>query len=115
VGRTSVENDSLDCRACGACCVNPLSNRAEGNRDYVEVTKRDALFKDAAARGRLTVIGQDGAPYLKLTGAQQRCIGLEGKVGRRVTCTLYELRPAGCRRVNAGSLECQRARRDAGL
>ena len=34
----------LDCTRCGACCSNPLENRAEGFVGYVEVLARDPLL-----------------------------------------------------------------------
>jgi hypothetical protein len=43
------------------------------------------------------------------------CVALRGAVGQRVSCAIYERRPAECRRLVAGSRECKKARRQAGL
>lgn len=105
----------LDCQRCGACCCNSAENRAEGFRDYVEITRRDALFRDAEARARWAVDNADGVPHLRLVGGDQRCAALEGRLGVRVKCAIYDLRPAGCRRVNAGTAECFAARQSRGI
>lgn len=105
----------LDCQRCGACCCNSAQNMAEGFKDYVEVTKRDRLFSQPELRAKWTVDGAAGVPHLKLTGGDQRCAALQGRLGVRVKCAIYEWRPAGCKRVNAGTEECLRARKDRGI
>jgi len=106
---------SFDCRACGACCCNTDENRAERFADYVEVTKRSALAKHPALLRRLTVLNREGERHMKLRGLQQRCVALEGRLGLRVSCTIYALRPAACREVQPGSRECRRDRRERGI
>jgi len=44
-----------------------------------------------------------------------RCIALRGSIGRQVRCSIYDVRPRPCRRVQAGDPSCLRARADAGL
>lgn len=105
---------SLDCTRCGACCCNPDENRAEGTVVYVEVTARDAILRHPQAVARYVVRGDDGRAHLRLD-AGQRCAGLRGALGRSVRCELYALRPAACRRVEAGSPECLRARQERGV
>ena len=106
---------TYDCQACGACCCNPDENRAERYVDYVEVTRRSALAKHPQLIRRLTVLNATGERHLKLKGAEQRCVALDGTLGLRVSCTIYELRPAGCRAVVPGSRECRRDRRERGI
>ena len=103
----------FDCQACGACCCNTRRNRAAGNSDYIEIEKTDVLLqiehrpllKTIAARN------EDGAWFMKLTGVEQRCINLDGDLGEGVGCSIYKLRPTGCKRVEAGDEECLAARR----
>ncbi len=104
----------FDCTRCGACCVNPAENRAEGYRDYVVVVPREALLKHPRLVERYVVANDDGERHLKLD-AGQRCSALRGSLGARVRCEIYALRPAPCRRVEAGDANCIRSRRENGL
>jgi uncharacterized protein len=104
----------LDCIRCGACCVNPLANREELFVDYIEVKRTDALFKKPELMRRFSVERVAGEPHLKLD-ADQRCAALRGRIGRSVHCVIYRWRPSGCRRVEAGSKACVRARSDFGV
>ena len=106
---------SFDCQACGACCCNTDENRAEAYMDYVEVTERAHLRKHPALLRKLTVLNAKGERHMRLRGAEQRCAALEGRLGVRVSCTIYELRPAACHRVKPGSRECRRDRRERGI
>ena len=102
----------FDCQACGACCCNTKKNIALGSRSYVEVLPSDLLFRKRRDwLGTLTLIDDTGTHQLRLTGAEQRCIALTGELGQSVKCTIYELRPAGCRQVEPGDEECLAARR----
>jgi Fe-S-cluster containining protein len=106
----------FDCQLCGACCCNSDHNRDRGSRDYIEVTRSDALL--TKHRPLLKQVGErrsNGSWYLKLVGEEQRCVGLEGELGSDVRCTLYPQRPAGCRLVESGDDECLKARRRLGL
>jgi Fe-S-cluster containining protein len=105
---------ALDCRTCGACCCNLDGNREEGLIDYVEVTDRDALFLVPDLLEQFAVKNNEGAWHLKLT-PEQRCVALEGELGRQVSCRIYALRPSGCRRVQPGTTECLEARAERGL
>lgn len=106
----------FDCQLCGACCCNSDHNRARGSLDYIEVTRSDVLFTEH--RPLLMEVGErrpDGSWYLKLVGEEQRCVNLEGELGRDVGCAIYPQRPGGCRLVESGDAECLKARRRAGL
>ena len=43
------------------------------------------------------------------------CMGLLGKVGKQVACSIYGERPELCRQFEAGSSECHQARRATGV
>ena len=104
----------LDCRTCGACCANPDENRAEGVVDWVEVADGEPLLDDARAASRLIVVHADGVRHLRLDPGA-RCLALRGRIGRRVSCTIYALRPSGCRRVEPGDARCLQYRRERGV
>lgn len=104
----------FDCQRCGACCCNPDENRSEGSIDWVEVGPHEALLRDQALTRKLVVLNSRGERHLRLDTAQ-RCIALRGKVGRRVECTVYSLRPDGCRKVIAGSRSCLQYRAERGV
>jgi hypothetical protein len=104
----------FDCRACGACCQNPDENRAEGVVDWVEVGAREPLLADARRTARLVVTNARGEQHLRLD-PDGRCLALRGRIGRHVTCTIYGLRPAGCRRIEPGDARCRQYRRERGI
>lgn len=104
---------AYDCTRCGACCVNPPENVAEGFSDYIEIEERDAIREKPDLIARYAH-ASEGRLHLKLL-ADQRCKALLGGVGRRVRCAIYHLRPSPCRRVQAGSALCERYRRGQGL
>jgi Fe-S-cluster containining protein len=104
----------LDCRACGACCANPDENRAEGVVDWVEVGSDEALLRDDRLARRFVVTNAAGERHLRLDPGG-RCLALRGRIGRRVECTIYAIRPDGCRRVEPGSERCLQYRRERGV
>ena len=106
---------SFDCQRCGACCCNPAENRAEGYREYVLVEPGSRLLRRRQLLHRYTVLNDRGERHLKLAGEEQRCAALEGAPGRRVRCAIYPDRPAGCRRVEAGSARCLEYRAERGI
>jgi Fe-S-cluster containining protein len=105
---------TYDCTRCGACCTNPDENRAEHFVDYVEVRPGDTLLEEPALVRRLVIYNAEGVPHLRLD-RDGKCLALRGAVGKRVRCTIYEHRPTGCRRVEAGSPRCLEHRRERGL
>jgi Fe-S-cluster containining protein len=112
MGRHS--STDFDCTRCGACCTNPDENRAEGFVDYVEVRPRDSLLERPELVRRLVIYNAEGVPHLRLDAAG-RCLALRGRLGHRVRCTVYEHRPTGCRRVEAGSDRCLAHRRERAI
>ncbi|MFO0748030.1 MAG: YkgJ family cysteine cluster protein [Myxococcota bacterium] len=104
----------LDCTRCGACCCNTDTNRAEGFIDYVEVLPGDVLRRRPDLMGKLAVRNVARQIHLRLT-PDGRCVALEGKLGQSVHCSIYDVRPTVCRRVQPGTEECLNARRERGV
>lgn len=107
-----------DCQTCGACCCNPDENRAEGYLDYIEVRRGERLSRKRALLHRFTVVNQRGERHMKLietAPGEERCAALQGALGERVRCLIYDDRLAGCRKVEAGSRRCLQYRRERGL
>jgi uncharacterized protein len=104
----------FDCTRCGACCCNPDENRAEGFRFYVEVQPDSRLLTRNDLKKRYVIEDDEGAPHLRLDPSG-RCVALEGRLGRSVSCAIYRDRPRGCRLVEAGSPQCLQARRERGI
>jgi Fe-S-cluster containining protein len=103
----------LDCITCGACCRNPAENRAEGYVWYLEVKDTDLPNKPDLAKKHV-VYDPDGKPHLRLDPSG-RCTALLGKIGKQVRCTIYALRPKGCRMLMPGDARCLLARREQGI
>lgn len=107
------EANALDCRRCGACCCNPDENRAEGYVDYVAVAPSEPILRRPELVRRFVVYNAAGEAHMRLL--DQRCAALRGTLGRRVECQVYDLRPAGCRKVEAGGERCRQYRRERGI
>ena len=105
---------TLDCTTCGACCCNPDENRREGYSFYVEVGAREPLLAKPNIVKRHVVRDDGGVPHLRLDPSG-RCSALRGRLGGRVHCAIYPLRPRGCRLVEAGSVRCLQSRRERGI
>lgn len=104
---------TYDCQTCGACCCNPDENRAEGYLDYVEVAAFEPLAGKRALLKRFTVLNARGERHMRLQ--DHRCSALKGPLGKRVECLIYDDRPQGCRRVEAGSERCLQYRQERGI
>jgi hypothetical protein len=53
--------------------------------------------------------------YLKRNEDTLACAALEGNIGERVACTIYETRPKMCHHFDAGSDRCHAIRRAFGI
>ncbi len=78
------------------------------------VVPRDALLRHPRHVERYVRTNDAGETHLRLDPGH-RCLALKGSLGRRVRCEIYALRPASCRRVEAGDAQCLRARREQGI
>lgn len=97
-----------DCRECGACCacfpyigVRPTENVPE--RHFLDVTVE-------GTSGEVTV-----DRFLRRKENDLTCAALEGELGSRVGCGIYENRPRVCRDFEPGSDKCHAARRAYGF
>lgn len=90
-----------DCQTCGACC------------DYSALWPRFSTESDAElAAIPAEFIACDEAG-MRCTG--NRCAALDGRVGERVVCTIYVVRPHVCRACQPGDDACLMARERHGL
>jgi Fe-S-cluster containining protein len=87
------------CTTCGACCAFSR----EWPRFSVE-TEADIQAIPVA------FVGERG---MRCDG--NRCSALEGRVGVRTSCTIYDVRPEVCRSCLPGDAECNIAREAFGL
>ncbi len=103
----------LACLSCGACCAAfrvdfHRLDLADGERAGVPV----ALTLPLTAT-LVRMRGTDAAPPC--------CVALEGEIGSKVRCMIYEQRPGPCRDfapyapLGIGDDACDRARRRHGL
>lgn len=104
----------LDCRTCGACCINLPSNRAEAFPWWVEVADGDRILERADLTRKYVVRDADGVPHLRLAN-DHRCLALRGALGRETSCAIYGDRPSPCRSVQPGDALCKRYRHEHGL
>lgn len=104
----------FDCQACGACCVNLPSNRAEGFTSWVEIADGDRILTKRDLVKKYVVRDADGLAHLRLA-SDGRCLALRGALGRDVSCTIYRDRPTPCRAVQAGDALCLRYRAEHGM
>ncbi len=106
----------MACLSCGACCAafrvdfhcadlaSDAANKVNGVPLAMTVPLTQTLVR---------MRGTDEAP--------PRCIALEGEVGQKVRCTIYEQRPGPCRDfapyapLGIGDDACDRARRRYGM
>jgi uncharacterized protein len=97
-----------DCLTCGACCQSLLcvgvrpSDRVDPEL-YWDVTKgkdEDEIVVDR---------------YLRRDGETLACAALEGTIGEKVACKIYETRPLMCHHFDAGSDRCHAIRRAFGI
>lgn len=100
------------CETCGACCA------------FYSVTFPEAEITDnqGPVPSGLTVSQTLCQRVMKGTQvASPRCIALEGRVGVRVKCSIYDFRPSTCRNFirswedGIGNSLCDRARQIYGL
>ena len=87
------------CIKCGACCA---AYRVSFYWAEVETTGLDETFTE-----------QLNAWYSCMRGtnsASPHCIALQGQVGERVGCAIYEQRLSPCREVQIGDEKCRHAR-----
>ena len=96
---------ALDCRSCGACCM-------DGRDGRVPVSAQDLARFRRSGRGDLQqalVPGHFG--QLALPAKHNGHCHHLGTPGSDLDCSIYELRPGGCQRVEPGDAQCLSYRR----
>ncbi len=97
-----------DCDTCGGCCaafvcvdVAPMDKiSAEDSWDIYGKGKNDDYLVDRS---------------IKRKEVDFSCVALEGEIGTKVNCRIYEDRPLTCRKFEAGSDRCHAVRRAYGI
>ena len=102
----------MNCRECGACCVNLPEN--VGFPWWVEIAADDAILARADLVKKHVVRDAEGVPHLRIA-RDGRCLALRGAPGREVSCGIYHHRPSPCRKVQPGDALCLRYRAAHGL
>lgn len=97
-----------DCLSCGACCASLLCVGIRPGEEPAREDHWDIFAEDG--EGELVV-----DRYVKRNPETLACIALEGELGSRVGCRIYESRPTMCRDFEAGSDRCHAIRRAYGL
>ncbi len=105
---TPVDAPIPDCMTCGACCAAML---CVGVRPDEKISAED--FWDITAEGAGGEILVDR--YLRRNAETLACAALDGTIGERVSCRIYEQRPRICHLFEAGSDKCHALRRAFGL
>lgn len=100
---TNRDSPIPECTTCGLCCFLPLIvpvTRAESERltGYCDILLDDC--EEDIVVDRVLPRNDDG-----------RCRNLEGTLGKRIGCVIYEDRPQVCRDFEAGSDRCHEYRR----
>lgn len=97
-----------DCLTCGACCQSLL---CVGVRPSDSVDSKMVWDITVETEGKEIVVDR----YLKRNEETLACAALEGTIGERVACTIYETRPVMCHHFDAGSDRCHAIRRAFGI
>lgn len=111
---------ALDCQKCGACCLAASWNSGVGgfNEPFAEVLDHEADAIEEVLPKSVTHVRPSGMGFSTVTMAMQvkqdtrgRCVALKGRVGCKVSCSVYEVRPSGCADFEPGSEKCLEIRR----
>lgn len=94
------------CQSCGACCDG-------GAAVFRNEPHFDRLFPIWADRIAPNCFGIPAET--NLDGDRTRCVALAGRIGYRVFCRIYSIRPDVCRSFDVGCPECNEARVEYGL
>lgn len=89
------------CQSCGACCA------------YSRTWPRFSLESDEALQ--LIPVKYVAADGSGMGCSGDRCLALQGEVGKATACAIYAIRPDVCRACQPGDQECNAARLRHGL
>ena len=105
-------SENNPCLNCGACCAYFRVSFFWGECSSAGGLVPDELVEQISP-SRVAMLGTGCKP--------SRCIGLEGEVGKAVSCSLYEQRSTPCREFDAAWVNgqpnpsCDKARAAHGL
>ncbi|MBA2964097.1 MULTISPECIES: YkgJ family cysteine cluster protein [Ramlibacter] len=94
------------CLSCGACCASYRVDFAVYELDDMGGHVPAGLAVEVNG-STCRMRGTDHVPI--------RCAALQGKVGEKASCGIYEWRPNPCRELEPGSHGCEKARVRHGL
>ncbi len=89
------------CLSCGACCAYSH----EWPRFSTESEEELALIPEALVAANLSGMRCEA----------ERCLALDGRIGEKVACKIYAVRPHVCRACEIGDDACETARAHHGL
>lgn len=102
-----MSDNKYDCLTCGACC-NFFKIITINYNDY------DSLHESIKPFIMQSVPPCNPVNFNMITIEAEnkfpRCTALQGVVGEKVHCSVYEHRPPACRSFKPGSILCKKAR-----
>jgi len=104
-----------DCRSCGACCVATGDGGDALTYGYADLMPADVQRMTPHVRRQLHELFIGGETRhatraKQLASGDVGCQYLRGTPGQRCSCSIYETRPAICRRFRVGGAVCREAR-----
>lgn len=90
----------MDCLSCGACCTIWDVRLSKEDIDIVPNELTVPIFPLIPMRKDM----------IKMKNENSRCCALDGVIGERVSCSIYDKRPSACRKFEYGSTGCNEAR-----
>ena len=100
--------DDYDCQSCGACCWLPSHNDGYTPLTPADIRRLPINYLSIHKKFQLPVL-RDKPRY----HGGAACIALAGRIGQKVSCTVYEDRPLYCRTAVPGDKACKQAIRRA--
>lgn len=97
----------LDCQTCGACCAHFRVSFYNGECDFNQQGRVPTELVETVNSFMVCMKGTQSKP--------PRCVALQGEIGNRVACSIYDNRSSTCRNFEAGSEACIKARMAHGL
>lgn len=94
---------SQHCQTCGACCAAFRVSFYWAETDAHPLGQVPAHLTRSVNPHYVCMKGTESKPV--------KCIALKGEVGQQVSCEIYALRSSACREFQAGSPECDEARK----
>lgn len=97
-----ISDTSSICQSCGACCSGwkVIFNKEE----------------NSVPEEMVELVHPNWPPQMvKMKFVNDRCCALEGEIGNKVNCTIYNLRPETCRVFEYESQKCFQARQRSNI